>query len=279
MFITTALLVVQWSLPSFNPILFAWAMAMAVPVAVISHNHNHLKMWKNGTLNTLTDYWLTLFYGFPVFAWIPTHNMNHHKFTNREGDYTITYRYSERNNLLTLLTYPTISGIFQQKPTRDYLKAMWSNPRHRKRFWAAISQYVVLALFLAVTLWIDWRKTVLYIIIPQQFSLFSVLCFNYLQHVHADEESEFNHSRNIVGPGLNLFLFNNGFHTAHHNKPGLHWSLLPQEHARIADKVDPRLNDYSFWWLIARTYILGPFSRRFRSQSMRLERMATSSES
>ena len=247
MLIATALVVWQWSLPAFSPLLFAWAMFMAVTITVIAHNHNHLGMWKSRRLNRVTDYWLTLLYGFPAFAWIPTHNMNHHKFTNREGDYTITWRYSERNNLLTLLTYPTISGYHQQKPIRAYLGDLWR--KNRSRFWFAVSQYGALAVLIGVAVVIDWRKALLYIVVPQQFGLFVVLVFNYLQHVHADEESEINHSRNFVGPVLNLLLPNNGYHTAHHLSPGTHWSKMPeapfasggkQRHPLTPQRVSPR---------------------------------------
>jgi beta-carotene hydroxylase len=100
-----------------------------------------------------------------------------------------------------------------------------------------------------------------------------VLIFNYIQHVHADEESQWNHSRNFVGWALNWFLLNNGYHTIHHEKPGLHWSLVPQEHAKIAHQVDPALFERSFWWYMIRVYLLGIFVPRFRTRSMRLARL------
>ena len=272
MAVTTALLVVQWSRDSFSPVLFVACLFMAVSVAVIAHNHNHLTIWKSKTLNTLTDYWLTLFYGFPAFCWIPTHNQNHHKFNNRKGDYTITYRYSEKTNLFTLLTYPAVSGFHQQKPIREYLKKQYRI--NRSRFWFCISEYVLLVSFLVAAFLVDWQKALLYIFIPQQVSLFTVLIFNYVQHVHADEESPINHSRNVVGPVMNMCLFNNGLHTVHHENPGMHWSMAPAAHAKIADQIDPRLNEQSFWGFMIRVYLLGPFSKKARSSSMRLERMA-----
>ena len=67
----------KWNLAAIQPILYAWSLFMAVSVAVIAHNHNHVPIWRSRFLNTLTDYWLTLFYGFPAFGWIPTHNKNH----------------------------------------------------------------------------------------------------------------------------------------------------------------------------------------------------------
>lgn len=270
MFITTAVLVLQWNLPEVNPFLYVFSCFMAISVAVIAHNHNHLPMWRNNIMNNLTDYWLTLFYGFPAFGWIPTHNKNHHALNNREGDYTITYRVSESNNIFTLLSYPTISSYHQQKPIRDYLKMLWQTDR--TKFYLSFLQYFALAAFYGVLLYIDWQKTLIFVFVQHQVALFAILVFNYLQHVHADEESDFNHSRNFTG-FLNKLLFNNGYHTAHHNKAGVHWSKIPDYHAQIADKIDPSLNEKSFWGYIFRTYVFAPFSNRFASHSMRLDRM------
>lgn len=269
-FITSSLLIAQWLWIGVNPVIYTWFLFMSVAVAVMTHNHNHLPMWRSKFLNLLTDWWLTVFYGFPIFAWIPTHNKNHHRFNNRKGDDSITYRVSEKNNLLTLISYPTISGYYQQKAILNYLKQLKAN--NKEKFWICISQYLVLVLWVAAALIMDWEKALLFVIIPQQVSLFSVLIFNYVQHVHANEESELNHSRNFTG-FINFLLFNNGYHTIHHHKAGLHWNKVPAAHKEIEKNIDPILLERSFWWYIIRSYILSIFIPRFRTNSMRLERM------
>ena len=269
-FLTTMLLIIQWLFLGVNTFIYTWYLFMSVAVSVMTHNHNHLPMWQSKTLNTLTDWWLTVFYGFPIFAWIPTHNKNHHRFNNRGGDDSITYRVSERNNFLTLITYPTISGYYQQRAIFGYLKDLKAN--NKEKFWLCISQYVILFLWIAGALLLDWQKALLFVIVPQQVSLFSVLIFNYVQHVHANEESEWNHSRNFIG-FLNFMLFNNGYHTIHHHKAGLHWNKVPEAHAEIEQNINPILLERSFWWYIVRCYILSIFIPKFRTNSMRLERM------
>ncbi|MEO8398864.1 MAG: fatty acid desaturase [Ignavibacteriaceae bacterium] len=269
-FTTSAMLIIQWVWIGINPFIYAWYLFMSVAVSVMTHNHNHLPMWHSKRLNILTGWWLTVFYGFPIFAWIPTHNKNHHPFNNREGDDSITYRISEKNNFLTLISYPTISGYYQQKSIFSYLKE--AKVKNKEKYWVSISQYAVLILWLAIPLLIDWHKALLFIIIPQQVSLFSVLVFNYVQHVHANEESEWNHSRNFTGL-LNFLLFNNGYHTIHHHKAGLHWSKVPEAHKEIEHNIDPALLERSFWWFIIRSYILSIFIPKFRTNSMRLERL------
>ncbi len=273
MVVTTAVFALQWTVVGFHPAFYVFYLFLSIAVTVIAHNHNHLPIFKGQFLNTLTDYWLTVFYGFPAFAWIPTHNMNHHRLNNREGDYTITYRLTENNTLLMLLLYPTMSSYYQQKPIRDYLKNLWRGDRRK---WAlAAGQYAFLGIWIAAFLILDWQKALLYVIIPQQVGLFAVLVFNYVQHVHADEESQWNHSRNFTG-WLNLLLFNNGFHTVHHDRAGTHWSKTPEAHAAVAQNIDPALIERSFWWYILRVYFLAPFVPKFRTHSMRLERMERS---
>ena len=262
-FITTAMLAVQWMWFGVNPVIYPLYLFMSVAVSVMTHNHNHLPMWSSKKMNLLTDWWLTVFYGFPIFAWIPTHNKNHHRFNNREGDDSITYRISERNNFLTLISYPTISGYYQQRAIFEYLKEI--KTKNREKFRICISQYVVLFLWVAAALLIDWQKALLFIIIPQQVSLFSVLIFNYVQHVHADEESEWNHSRNFTG-FLNFLLFNNGYHTIHHHKAGMHWSMVPEAHKEIENNIDPLLLERSFWWYIIRSYFPFDFHPQIQNE-------------
>jgi beta-carotene hydroxylase len=274
MILTTALLPLMWFLGSLdkplNVAIWAMQLFMSVTVAVMAHNHNHLPIWRKRWLNTLTDVWLSMFYGFPVFAWIPTHNKNHHVHVNTEEDYTKTYGYSEKNNLLTLLVYPSWSGGKQQNAVLQHLKKSYHEDR--AKFNRYLLQIIGLLLFIGIALLIDWKKALLFVIIPQQFSLFSVLIFNYVQHIHTDEESQYNNSRNFIGI-LNFFLLNNGYHTAHHTWPGVHWSLLKEKHEGIKHLIDPSLNEKSFWWYILKQYFLGLIVPSLRTKSMRLQRI------
>ncbi|MEZ4935725.1 MAG: fatty acid desaturase [Saprospiraceae bacterium] len=276
MVITAALLIILWQYGSdmSQPIwilCYGLQLLMAVIVSTIVHNHQHLAMWTVKWLNVLTDNFLTVFYGFPVFAWIPTHNSNHHVHVNKEQDYTKTYMASEKNNLLTLLTYPSLSGFKQQKAVGNYFTNLYKE--NRRKFYFHLLQIVSLVSWILIALLVDWKKALLYVVIPQQVSLFTVLIFNYIQHIHADEESDFNHSRNMTGKLLNFLLLNNGLHTAHHMSPGIHWSRLREKHDQIAPKIDPRLNEKNFAWYLLRVYVLGLFIPSCRTHNMRMERM------
>ncbi len=270
MAVTTALLIVQWRIGTIQPLIYALYLFLSIAVTVIAHNHNHVPIWRSKTLNSLTDHWLTVFFGFPAFAWIPTHNMNHHTLNNREDDYTKTYRFTEQNTLLMLVLFPMISSYYQQGPIAKYLKNLWKTDRNK--FYLSISQYGILIGYVVAALILDWKKALFFIIIPQQFGMFFVLVYNYVQHVHADEESAWDHSRNFRGL-LNFVLFNNGYHTIHHERSGIHWSKTPEEHKKIVHLITPSLNERSFTWYMFRVYFLGAFNSRFRTTSFRLERI------
>ncbi len=269
--LATSLLIWNWNLPEFQWIPFLASCYVAICISSLVHNHVHVGIFTWKPLNIAYDYWLTVFYGYPVFAWIATHNQNHHVYNNRAGDFAPSYVVSEKNNLLTLLSYPHVSGWIQQKVNKDYVIKLWSTQRGKAVYY--LSQFVFIFAYLGIAFFLNWKKTLLYIFIPQQFCLNAVLVFNYIQHIHCDEESKFNHSRNILSPVMNFCMFNNGYHTAHHMKPLLHWSELKQQHEKIAHQIDPRLNEVSYIWMIIRFYFLGIFFPSFRSYNMRAARM------
>ena len=256
---TVALAVFQWHLgfSHFHPALYALSLLMAVTLAVVSHNHNHLGMWKWRPGNTLTSYVINMFYGHPAIGWVPTHNQVHHKLNNKEGDSSRSPKFFRSNHLLALLVYPMLTGIEQTADIKAFFKALWK--KDRRAFWTGISEYIVYAGMMGVLLVLDWKKTLVFLFIPQQFALTMIQVFNYVQHVEADAYSPWNHSRNFVSPVLNALLFNNGYHTVHHQKPGLHWSLTPKAHAEVTPNIHPALLVESWWGYMTSTYLLRPF--------------------
>lgn len=254
-------------LGTVNVALYLTFVFLCIATAVISHNHNHLNLWKSKPANVLTSYVITIHYGHPCIAWVPTHNQNHHKLNNREGDTGRSPGLFKKNHLLSLLTYPTYTGLRQQADIKRFLREL--KQRDRKAWAIAVSEYVVYAAFLLAVFLLDWRKAVLFYVIPQQFALFTIQVFNYVQHVEADAESQWNHSRNFVSPVLNALLFNNGYHTVHHMKPGVHWSQTPALHAQHAKNIHPALLQRSWWGYMVWTFLLRPLVPGARAPTLR----------
>lgn len=256
----------QYARPSLIPYLWWVSCYFAIATGTIAHNHNHCPTFANKRMNVIFGYWISLIYGFPTFAWIPTHNLNHHKYVNTEGDATITWRFTNKHNLFVAATYFFVSSYYQQYPTKAFIKkAREKNPQLYRRI---IGQYVFwggsYALLAALAVWLHGVGTGFYVFgmviaLPAFVSLWTIMLFNYEQHVHTDPWSKHDHSRNFVSPLLNFLLFNNGFHGAHHENPGLHWSKLPAAHAKIEAEIHPSLKQRSVWWYWFRQYVLAPF--------------------
>jgi fatty acid desaturase len=243
-----ALVAVQWGVAPTN----LW---LAVPLVVATcwtsffcatatHNTVHCPVFRSRRANRVFQVLLTLTYGHPVSAYVPGHNLSHHRFTQTRRDVMRTTKVAFRWNLLNGLAFmPRVGGQIFASNFR-YFVAMWHrNPRWFRQL--AIEAGIFLALAAAL-LALDWRKFLLYVLVPHQYAAWGIFTINYLQHDGTDEDSPHNHSRNFVGRLVNWFTFNNGFHAIHHTEPGLHWSLLPEAHAaRVAPFNHPALNQRS----------------------------------
>ncbi|HEY5928533.1 MAG TPA: fatty acid desaturase, partial [Kofleriaceae bacterium] len=90
---------------------------------------------------------------------------------------------------------------------------------------------------------------------------------NLLQHDECDPTSEIDHSRDFMSPVLNWFFFGGGYHTAHHLRPGAHWSELPALHARVvAPHKRAELTEYSMVGFLARHYLASHFVQGARHE-------------
>jgi fatty acid desaturase len=68
-------------------------------------------------------------------------------------------------------------------------------------------------------------------------AILNVARLGYDQHAGLDLDDHLTASRNIESRFYNLVTFNSGYHTAHHVKPGLHWSRLPEFHRQLRDRI------------------------------------------
>jgi fatty acid desaturase len=261
---------VPYARPELVPYLSPVSCYLALAAGVLAHNHNHCPTFKNRRLNNVYANWLSVFYGYPTFAWIPTHNLNHHKFINKAGDATITWRYTDKHNAWVAFTYFFISSYWQSDPIKQYIaKAKRENT---KLYRTILTHYGIWASFhvgmLVLACAIHGAKEGPFVwffmfAVPAFYALWTIMFFNYVQHVHADPWSSHNHSRNFTGGVLNFLLFNNGLHAAHHENPGAHWSTLPAVHAKIENEVHPDLRVSNVGWWLFKTYVLALVWPRF----------------
>ncbi|UQA63949.1 fatty acid desaturase [Polyangium aurulentum] len=253
-----ALVAVQW-VWSPRSLLLAVPLLLATCVfsflgAVATHNTVHCPVFKQRWLNRVFQVVLSLTYGHPVSAFVPGHNLSHHKHTQTRRDVMRTTKVHYRWNLLNgLMFMPTVGKDVFAADMR-YFKAMYrQNPAWFRQM---IFEAVVFLASCGALVALDWKKFLVYVLLPHQYAAWGIISMNYLQHDGCDQDSEYNHSRNFVGKIVNWWTYNNGYHTIHHMQPGLHWSLLPAEHAaRVAPHIHPELDQKSLLGYLWRTFI------------------------
>lgn len=241
--------------------LFAALCVTSFQGAVQTHNAVHSPVFHSRTVNKIYQVVLTLTYGHPVSSYVPGHNLSHHKHTQSRRDIMRTSKARFRYNLFNGLFFFFLvtPGIMQAD--LKYTKSM--KTRHPKWFRQAKIEMAALQIVqvaLAAWSWFGLHSIwpfVFFWVIPHMYAAWGIVTMNLLQHDGCDENSAHNHSRNFVGAFVNWWVFNNGFHTIHHEHPGLHWSLTPAAHAKeIAPHIHPNLDQPSLAGYIWRTYFL-----------------------
>lgn len=253
-----ALVVYQWvaapkALWLALPILAATCV-MSFLCAVITHNSIHSPMFHNKSTNRILQVILSLSYGSPVSAFVSGHNLSHHKHVQSPRDVMRTTKVRHQSNLLNILEFVVVVGIAIAKNDVLYAKAMRGH--HRAWFRQYRIETYVVWLVTAGIFVLDWKKGLVYWLVPHLYAAWGIISMNYLQHDGCDIEHPYNHSRNFVSKLVNWWTFNNGYHGLHHDQPGLHWSLLPAEHARLYSPfIAPELEQKSLCVYLVKTFI------------------------
>jgi beta-carotene hydroxylase len=245
-----------WMLP--------FALYLAFCAGVLTHYHNHTGVFRGRLLNRIYSVWLSIFYGFPIFSWIPTHNLNHHRYTNGPRDATSTFRSGRPDGLLELLYYPIRSSAWQLPNVVGFLRtARAKRPADYRWALAQIVGLVVANIAILGALVALHGPRVggaaygLVMFVPAMFAPYSMMFINYLQHVGCDPKSADNHSRNFVGRWENWLVFEAGLHTVHHEHPTTHWSEYPALHAQREAFLEPVLQQRNVFSFLLHRYVLG----------------------
>jgi fatty acid desaturase len=248
-----AVCMVQWAGLLRHPALYGASLCLAFFACIINHNHQHHPTFVTRGLNQSFGALITLAIGFPATAIIPMHNLNHHKYNNRNKDFVRASVVQFRWNLMNLLLFPFVT-VATFLPAKGREIRRWRDTRphlYRRLVLERLVLYPILVLLFAFRP----LETLVYILMPQFFGQWCILAINHVQHDGCDPHSTYNHSRNFVSPWLNWWVFNNGFHTSHHLQPGLHWSLVPQFHGEISGLIDPELKRRSLLAALLEFYV------------------------
>ncbi|MES2620708.1 MAG: fatty acid desaturase [Bacteroidota bacterium] len=222
--------------------------------AIIVHNTIHVPIFKKRWMNKAFQVILSFTYGHSTSAYVPGHNFSHHKYTQSPKDAIRTTKARFRINFFNQLFFFFImSGDILAGEIRFAKKMYRIRPEW---FWQYAFEMALVIGINILLLVLNWKCFLLFVLIPHQYAAWGIVSTNYFQHDGCDENHPYNHSRNFTGKGLNWFLFNNGYHGAHHMKPNLHWSLLPAYHEeKLHPFIHPALDRSSLLSYLFATHI------------------------
>ncbi len=227
------------------------ALAALVPLAVgsmfvapIHHHHQHLNTFRAPGLNRVYDIVLALQTGVAPYSWVLHHNLGHHRnylhqhphaapdesaWTRKDGSQQGRVEY-------------TLHALVRHQ--RDIVRV---GLKHRRYLSYWLLMKAPLYGLIALALWINAWNTATIFLIPGLIALAHTIWATYEHHSGCETHGHLVGSLNRDNRVYNLLTGNLGLHTAHHKRPGLHWSLLPQVHAEIKDHIPEHLILKNFW--------------------------------
>jgi fatty acid desaturase len=213
-------------------------------VAPINHHHQHVNSFRFAWMNRLYDLVLASQSGVAPYGWVLHHNLGHHvnylnqrphenpdesRWTRADGTQMGIFEYS-----IDLLLHHQI----------DIFRVGRRHPKYLRYF---LLMKVPLWGLLGLGLWYRPLETFLVFLLPAFITLFQTIWATYEHHAGCEASTHMDASRNRVNPVYNFLTGNLGLHTAHHKRPGLHWSLLPELHAQIQHDIPKHQILKSFW--------------------------------
>lgn len=213
-------------------------------VAPLNHHHQHLNTFRAPWLNRVYDLVLALQTGIGPYAWVLHHNVGHHvnylnqrphprpdesKWTRRDGSKMGRVEYT-----IDLVLNHQLDIVRLGRRHRRYLRAF---------LWMKLPLWSIIGL----AFWWNPANAFLAILLPGFLTLVHTAWATYEHHAGFYPTSHFDASFNNVNPVYNWMTCNLGLHTAHHLRPGLHWSLLPELHAEIAGRIPAHQIHPKFW--------------------------------
>lgn len=213
-------------------------------IAPINHHHQHVNSFRARWLNRGYDLLLALQSGVGPYNWVLHHNLGHHvnylnqpphespdesRWTRADGTQMGRLEYT-----LRLLLYHQVDIVRVGR-------------RHPRLFRYFLVMKLPLWGLIGVGLWLRPLETVLLFLLPAFITLCHTIWATYEHHAGCPGDTHLDASRNRDNRIYNALTGNLGLHTAHHKRPGLHWSLLPELHERIRSQIPEAQILKGFW--------------------------------
>ncbi len=195
-----------------------------------NHHHQHISTFTTALPNRLLELVYALQTGVTSQAWVLHHSLGHHlnyldqgkdesRWARADGTRMGEWEYS----LITTLTAYSRAWTVGAK-----------HPRVRRIF---VTMAVLSAAIVTALVWYRTIPGLIVFVATPALALFGTAMATWTHHSNRETSSHFVACNNILNPFYNMVTGNLGYHTAHHYKPGVHWSQLPKLHQQICDKI------------------------------------------
>ncbi|CAN5291427.1 fatty acid desaturase [soil metagenome] len=204
------------------------------------HLHIHHPFSRNRTLNLLFDLAMGMTTGMTASNWRIQHLYGHHRGVDMpyRGDRSW---HMEKYSMMRAISFSIVSLSETMigpviEAFRNGVRANITSPINYR--WAFCEQMLLLVFVAAITCWQPWLFAAY--LLPWYFATLYVTRYvDYLNHYGCDENSKnpYVRANNSASWWFNTTTHNFGYHTAHHIRPGAHWTELPDIHKSISDRI------------------------------------------
>lgn len=241
---------------------FAWIVAagfLNIAVNLVNHNHVHVRTFRVAWLNRVFEILLTLARGSSATFIAMIHNLNHHRHEMTSEDWFETANQGHGPR-------PLRPFVYVWRTVRRFRQGLAGTRIPEKARRAILLERVVLNAALLGLLILDWKTTLVFVLLPLVVGNGFVVLTNLLHHDGAETGSGVNNSISYLNPLENLLYLNGGYHAMHHLEPSLHWSQLKSAHQlKIAPHAGSGMVRGSMFYHLATHYLLAEeYSWRFR---------------
>ena len=224
----------------YEPIYAVGIFTLIGKTNYLLHLHIHRPFSRVRALNLLFDLSLSAVSGMTASNWRIQHLYGHHRGIDRP------YRgerawHMETYSVLRAVSFSvmTLPETFYAPIAESFRKGVLANITSPISYrWAFCEQMLQIAFVAALLAW-QPRVTLTYLLPWYAVTHFIARYVDYLNHYGCDESSDnpYLRANNSLSWWFNFSTHNFGYHTAHHIRPGAHWTELPAIHKTLADKV------------------------------------------
>jgi len=218
-------------------LIIGWAVFGFAPKACIcswNHHHQHVATFRQRVLNRFLEVLYALHTGISTNAWVLHHVLGHHlNYLDQSKDES-AWKNAKGVRMGALRYTLTIAGTGYWRA----FKVGRNHPKYQREF---LSCGVIALLLVGFLLYLNWQSALVLFVLPMVAGLLVTSWHTFYHHSGLDTDDPFQASHNIMHRWYNCLTGNLGYHTAHHVKPGLHWSKLPEFHATIAHRIPDAL--------------------------------------